>query len=76
MLTDAQPRKANRSGFLESDRIRILDLPQDGRLPAIAKSIGSAMKSDKRARMFAVPAENFWLSPPSSTKSLPAVSGC
>ena len=49
MLTDAPPRKANRSGFLESDRIRTLDLPQDGRLPAIAKSIESAMKSDKSA---------------------------
>ena len=49
MLTDAPPRKANRSGFLESDRIRTLDLPQNGRLPAIAKSIESAMKSDKSA---------------------------
>lgn len=49
MLTDALPRKANRSGFLESDRIRTLDLPQDGRLPAIAKSIESATKSDKSA---------------------------
>ncbi len=39
MLTDAPPRKANRSGFLESDRIRTLDLPQDGRLLANAKSI-------------------------------------
>ncbi len=51
MLTDAPPRKANRSGFLESDRIRTLDLPQDGRLPAIAKSIESAMKSDKSAEV-------------------------
>jgi hypothetical protein len=33
MLTDAPPRKANPSGFLESDQIRTLDLPQDGRLP-------------------------------------------
>jgi hypothetical protein len=51
MLTDAPPRKANRSGFLESDRIRTLDLPQDGRLPAIAKSIESAMKSDESAEV-------------------------
>ena len=31
MLTDSPPRKANRAGFLESDRIRMLDLPQYGR---------------------------------------------
>jgi len=43
MLTDVPPRKANRARFLESDRIRTLDLPQDGRLPTIAKSIESAM---------------------------------
>jgi hypothetical protein len=49
MLTDTPPRKANRSGFLESDRIKTLDLPQDGYLPRIAKSIESAMKSDKSA---------------------------
>jgi hypothetical protein len=49
MLTDAPPRKANRAGFLESDRIKALDLPQHRRLPAIAKSIESAMKSGKSA---------------------------
>jgi len=43
MLTDAPPRKANRAGFLESERIKTLDLPQDGRLLAIARSIESAM---------------------------------
>ena len=43
MLTDVPPRKANRARFLESDRIRTLDLPQDGRLPTIAKSIELAM---------------------------------
>jgi hypothetical protein len=45
MLTDAPPRKANRAGFLESDRIRTLDLPQDGQLVAIAKSLELAMKA-------------------------------
>ena len=45
MLTDATPRKANRAAFLESDRIRTLDLPQDERLLAIAKSLESAMKA-------------------------------
>ena len=45
MLTDSPPRKANRAGFLESDRIRILDLAQDGGLLKCAKSIESAMKA-------------------------------
>jgi len=43
MLTDVPPRNANRDGFLESDRIRTLDLPQDGRLLPLAKSIEWAM---------------------------------
>jgi hypothetical protein len=47
MLTDAPPRKANRSGFLESDRIKTLDLPSDGHLQEIAVRLESAMKSDK-----------------------------
>ena len=46
MLTDAPPRRANRAGFLESDRIRTLDLPGDGGLTSIAKSIESAMKCE------------------------------
>src|SRR6266567_4189167 len=45
MLTDAAPRKANRAGFLESDRMRTLDLPQDGRLLALAESIEQTMKA-------------------------------
>ena len=45
MITDALPRNANRAGFLASDRIKTLDLPQNGRLPTIAKSIESAMKA-------------------------------
>lgn len=45
MLTDALPRK-NRAGFLESDRNRTLDLPRDGRLPSIARSIESAMRCE------------------------------
>ena len=46
MFTDAPPRKARRASFLESDRIGTLDLPQDDRLPSIAKSIESAMKGE------------------------------
>jgi hypothetical protein len=47
MLTDAPPRKANRAQFLESDQMETLDLPKNGRLPSITKSIESAMKSRK-----------------------------
>ncbi len=46
MLTDAPPRKLNLAGFRESDRRTALDLPDDGRLPGIAKSIESAMKAE------------------------------
>jgi hypothetical protein len=49
MLTDAQPRNANRAGFLESDRIRTLELPENGHLPALAKFIESAMQTGKTA---------------------------
>jgi hypothetical protein len=45
MLTDTPPRNTNRAGFLESDRIKSLDLPQESRLPSIAKNIEFAMKS-------------------------------
>jgi hypothetical protein len=49
MITDAPPRNTNRSGFLESDRVKTLDLPQNGCLLTIAKSIESAMKAGKSA---------------------------
>jgi len=49
MLTDVPPRNSKRAGFLESDRIKTLDLPNDGRLLAIAKSIDSAMKAGQSA---------------------------
>jgi hypothetical protein len=57
MVTDNPPRTANRAGFLESDRIRTLDLPHDGRLTAIAKSIESAMKAGTSADVRCVCAE-------------------
>jgi hypothetical protein len=44
MLTDAPSRKANRAGFLESDQTRTLDLPQDGSLLTVTKSIESAIR--------------------------------
>ena len=43
MLTDVPPRNKNRAGFLESDRIKRLDLPQDECLLPLAKSIELAM---------------------------------
>src|SRR5882762_9196857 len=46
MLTDSSPRKAYRAGFLESDRIRTLDLPQDECLRTCGKSVESAMKDE------------------------------
>jgi hypothetical protein len=49
MLTDAQAHTADRAGYLESDRIRTLDLPQNGSLLTIAHSIESAMKTEKTA---------------------------
>jgi hypothetical protein len=47
MLTDAPPRK-NRAEFLESDRIKTLDVPKNGLLK-IATRLDSAMKSDRIA---------------------------
>ena len=49
MFTDAPPRNSNRAGFLESDRVKALDLPQDGSLLGISKSIESAMKAGQTA---------------------------
>lgn len=44
MLTDLPPRK-NRGGFLESDRIKALDLPRNRIVPEIATRLESAMKA-------------------------------
>ena len=49
MITDAPPHNRNRAGFLESDRLKTLDLPENERLPAIAKSIESAMQTGRSA---------------------------
>jgi len=45
MLTDASPRRANRSAYLESDRITTLDLPQNEQLLEITKRLEPAMKT-------------------------------
>jgi hypothetical protein len=50
MLTDAPPRnEAHLTRFLESDGIKPLDLPQNGRLLTIAKSVESGMRTGKTA---------------------------
>ena len=49
MQADAPPHKANRAQFLESDHMKTLDLPKNGSLPSITKSIESAMKGGKES---------------------------
>ena len=49
MLTDVPPRNASRARFLESDGIKTLDLPQDGRFLPLAKSIELAMTAGTTA---------------------------
>lgn len=46
MFTDAPPRKY-RAQFLESDRLKTLDLPREGAVQEIAQRLESAMKTDK-----------------------------
>ncbi|MBV9483106.1 MAG: hypothetical protein JO249_20520 [Acidobacteria bacterium] len=46
MLTDSPPRK-NRAGFLESERIKTLELPQTDELLETAKRLESALRADK-----------------------------
>src|ERR1700758_466004 len=77
MLTDAPPRK-NRSGFLESDRIKTLDLPRDAALTEIAQRLESAMKADKirdvrsACTEFLATASDFYKVPPCSVRVLAA----
>jgi hypothetical protein len=47
MLTDAPPPKPKLAAFQESNRITTLELPDDACLPAMAKSIESAMKAEQ-----------------------------
>jgi hypothetical protein len=47
MLTEVPPRKFNSREFLESDRIKSIDLPQSGDLLNIAKRLETAMKSER-----------------------------
>ena len=49
MLTDSAPKKARLSQFVQSEGIKTLDLPEQGHLTIIAKSIESAMKTGTAA---------------------------
>lgn len=77
MLTNAPPRK-NRSGFLESDRIKTLDVPRDAALTEIAERLESAMKSDKirdvrsACTEFLATASNFYEVPTCAVRVLAA----
>lgn len=57
MVTDAPPSKSNLAAFQESDQITDLDLPQDRRLPEIARSIEIAMKAERIPRVRSLCAE-------------------
>jgi len=69
MLTDSHPRNVNHSDFLESDRITTLDLPQNGKLPEIAKRLQSAMTAGTSTDIrracadFLAAAFYFWFTP-------------
>jgi hypothetical protein len=45
MLTDSPPRKPNLKFFVDSDRLKVIPLPPDGRLVKIAGAIEAAMKA-------------------------------
>jgi hypothetical protein len=51
VLTDAPPRKRNRSLFFDSDRMKTLELPGDDRLRGIAAALQSAMESKAEAEV-------------------------
>ena len=68
MFTDAPPRKY-RAQFLESDLIKTLDLPPNGRWQEIAQRLKSAMKADSirdvrsACTAFLASASNFYAVP-------------
>ena len=78
MLTDAPPRKGTRVEFLESDRTKILDLPQNGSLPEIVRRLESAMKASaapdvrKSCGEFLAIASDFYKVPPCGIRVLAA----
>lgn len=57
MITDAPPQKKNRAAFIESDRMKMLDVPAHGALRALSQAIELAMKSANSADVRRVCAE-------------------
>ena len=83
MLTDCPPLKARHlAGFLESDRLRTLDLPQDERLRTSAISVDSAMKAGITAAVrhacaeLLAAASDFYKSRGRASASLPPDRSC
>ena len=79
MLTDTPPRSKDRQGFLESDHIDNLQLPQDERLlPEIAAKIEAAMHTGKTTAVraacaeFLAAASGFYKVPPCGVRVLAA----
>jgi len=77
MLTDSPPRK-NRAEFLESDRVKGLDMPGNGALTEIAHCLESAMKADmirdvrSACTAFLASASNFYAVPTCGVRVLAA----
>jgi hypothetical protein len=46
MLTDSPPRKTNLRFFVDSDRLKTISLPGDGRFAKIAGAVEAAMKTE------------------------------
>lgn len=78
MLTDTPQRNRNRAEYLESDRIKALDLPSNSPLPEIAKRLESAMKAGATAEVrkacaeFLGAASDFYRVPNCATRVLAA----
>jgi hypothetical protein len=78
MFTDSPPRDSHRAGFLKSDELKTLALPDNGSLPSIAKSIEAAMKTGKTADVrvtcaeFLAEASQFYRVPPCGVRVLAA----
>lgn len=78
MLTDPAPHNSDLAGFRESDKMTTLDLPVNGSLAAIARSIETAMKAEQTSNVrractdFVRIASSFYEVPDSSVRVLAA----
>jgi hypothetical protein len=78
MLTDAPPRRKNRSLFLASDQMHAIELPHDGQLPRIAAALESSMKQgttadvDRACKAFLQSASRFYNVPECGVRVLAA----